>query len=98
MTDKNNLEHVKWSRAEQLFIRPFFPVLIKQQEATSEVYINNLHQITIENNMLLHKSVITIISDNGPDWSTDYTVNIYNLRRFWEELQLDTLIWITYTS
>ncbi|CAF3784327.1 unnamed protein product [Rotaria sp. Silwood1] len=46
--------------------------------------------------MLFHKSVVTIISDNGPDWSTDCTANIYNLGRVWEEQRLDALIWVSY--
>ncbi|CAF0868997.1 unnamed protein product [Didymodactylos carnosus] len=70
-TDKRNLEHVVWSRTGQLFIRPLGSGTDHTIKATSEVHINNLQQITTENNMLLQKSVITIISDNGPDWSTD---------------------------
>ncbi|CAF4545828.1 unnamed protein product [Rotaria socialis] len=65
-------------------------------KATSEVHINNLQNITTENNMLLKKSVITLISDNGPDWCADCTANIYNLGRFSEEQKLDALIWVSY--
>ncbi|CAF1318134.1 unnamed protein product, partial [Didymodactylos carnosus] len=95
-TDKRNFEHVIWSRTGQLFIRPFGSGTDHTIKATSEVHINNLQQITTENNMLLQKSVITIISDNGPDWSTDCMANIYNLGRFWEEQKLDALIWVSY--
>ncbi|CAF1061165.1 unnamed protein product [Rotaria sordida] len=55
-------------------------------------------QITTENNMLLQKSVITIISDNGSDWGTDCMANIYNLGRFREEQKLDAFIWINYAQ
>ncbi|CAF5044191.1 unnamed protein product, partial [Rotaria sp. Silwood1] len=55
----------------QLFIRLFGSGTDQSTKATREVHINNLQQIISENNMLLQKSVITIISDNGPDWSTD---------------------------
>ncbi|CAF3896338.1 unnamed protein product [Rotaria magnacalcarata] len=95
-TDKRNLEHVTWSRTGQLFIRPFGSGTDQATKATSEVHINNLQNITTENNMLLKKSVITLISDNGPDWCTDCTANIYNLGRFWEEQKLDALIWVSY--
>ncbi|CAF1263946.1 unnamed protein product [Adineta ricciae] len=95
-SDKRNLEHVKWSRTGKLFIRPFGSGIDQSAKATSEVHINNLHRIITENNMLLKKNVITIISDNGPDWSTDCTANIYNLGRLWEELKLDALIWVSY--
>ncbi|CAF1225184.1 unnamed protein product [Rotaria sordida] len=48
--------------------------------------------------MLLQKSVITIISDNGSDWGTDCMANIYNLGRFREEQKLDAFIWINYAQ
>ncbi|CAF1400768.1 unnamed protein product [Rotaria sordida] len=95
-TDKRNLEHVIWSRTGHLFIRPFGSGTDQSIKATSEVHINNIQQITTENNMIFHKSVITIISDNGPDWSTDCMANIYNLGRFWEEQKLDALVWVSY--
>lgn len=85
-----------WSRTGKLFVRPFGSGTDQLAKATSEVHINNLQQITTENNMLLQKSVITIISDNGPDWSTDCTANLYNLGRFWEEQKLDALICVSY--
>ncbi|CAF3009840.1 unnamed protein product [Rotaria sp. Silwood2] len=95
-TDKRDFDHVIWNRTGQLFIRPFGSGIDRSIKATSEVYINNIQQITSENNMLFHKSVITMISDNRPDWNTDCTANIYNLGRFWEEQRLDALIWVSY--
>ncbi|UJR18766.1 hypothetical protein I4U23_005672 [Adineta vaga] len=95
-SDKRNFEHVKWSRTGQLFIRPFGSGNTHTTKATSEVHINNLHQIITEKNMLIKKNVITIISDNGPDWSTDCMANIYNLGKLWEELKLDALICVSY--
>ncbi|CAF5048396.1 unnamed protein product [Rotaria sp. Silwood1] len=98
MTDKRNLEHVIWSRTGELFIRLFGSGTDQSTKTTSEVHINNLQQIISENNMLLQKSAITIISDNGPDWSTDCMANIYNLGRFWEEQKSDALILVSYAS
>ncbi|CAF4579955.1 unnamed protein product [Rotaria sp. Silwood2] len=95
-SDKRNFDHVIWSRTGKLFIRPFGSGTDRLNKATSEVHINNIQQITSENNMLFHKSVITMISDNGPDWSTDCMANIYNLGRLWEEQRLDALIWVSY--
>jgi hypothetical protein len=76
-----------------MFLRPFGSAT---EKATSEIHINNLQQIATENNWFLHRSVLTIISDNGPDWKTDCMANIYNLGRFWEENKLDVLIWVSY--
>ncbi|CAF3383836.1 unnamed protein product [Rotaria sp. Silwood2] len=95
-SDKRNFDHVIWSRTGKLFIRPFGSGTDRLNKATSEVHINNIQQITSENNMLFHKSIITMISDNGPDWSTDCMANIYNLGRLWEEQRLDALIWVSY--
>ncbi|CAF4687102.1 unnamed protein product, partial [Rotaria sp. Silwood2] len=95
-TDKRNFDHVIWNRTGQLFIRPFGSEIDRSIKATSEVHINNIQQITSENNMLFHKSVITMISDNGSDWNTDCTANIYKLGRFWEEQRLNPLIWVSY--
>ncbi|CAF3281461.1 unnamed protein product [Rotaria sp. Silwood2] len=76
-----------------MFIRPFG---LTSDKATSEIHINNLQQIATENSWFLHRSVLTIISDNGPDWKTDSMANIYNFGRFWEENKLDALIWVSY--
>ncbi|CAF1154550.1 unnamed protein product [Rotaria sordida] len=76
-----------------MFLRPFVSTL---EKATSEIHINNLQKIATENHWFLHRSVLTIISDNGPDWTTDCMANIYNLGRFWEENKLDALIWVSY--
>ncbi|CAF3982317.1 unnamed protein product [Rotaria sordida] len=76
-----------------MFLRPFGST---SEKATSEIHINNLQQIATENNWFLHRSVLTIISDNGPDWKTDCIANIYNFGRFWEENKLDALIWVSY--
>ncbi|CAM4848066.1 unnamed protein product [Rotaria magnacalcarata] len=50
-TDKRNLEHVTWSRTGQLFIRPFGSGTDQATKATSEVHMNNLQNITTENNI-----------------------------------------------
>ncbi|CAF1381124.1 unnamed protein product, partial [Didymodactylos carnosus] len=93
VADKRNLKHVQWSKSGKIFLRPFGST---SEKATSQVHINNLQQIAIENNWFLHRSVLTIISDNGTDWKTECMANIYNFGRFWEENKPDVLIWVSY--
>ncbi|CAF2854683.1 unnamed protein product [Rotaria sp. Silwood2] len=76
-----------------MFLRPFAST---SEKATSEMHINNIQQIATENHWFIHRRVLAIISDNGPDWTSNSMANIYNLGRFWEENKLDALIWTSY--
>ena len=44
----------------------------------------------------LHKNVLIGVTDNGPDWNSDYSVNLLNFGRFWKESRLDFLLFVTF--
>ena len=46
----------------------------------------------------IHKSVLVAVTDNGPDWNCNFTINVINAGRLWRDSNLDCLIFVTYAA
>ncbi len=85
--DKKGRLHVRWPHSGplHLFLKPdcYLP-------SNSQMHLNNLLKVLKQEAKL--KSVLAIMCDGGPDWSTKPLINILNYGRLWKNLNLDCLI------
>ncbi|CAF1528413.1 unnamed protein product, partial [Didymodactylos carnosus] len=61
------------------------------------MHIYNLESV-MQPLIRLGKSVATLTSDNGSDWSGKSPCNIFNYRELWKKLKLDAMILNSYTT